>query len=233
MDAFYDDEMTHPSVRLHPYIAIHEGQSGYVDFKREPSRIPDVLEDFKPYAGERAIQTFYEFLRWINGPDSHLETCDCAFRGPAPHADEVSSFSLRGDGRVFVMYRDEALNCEWSNVHWLSARLMTGLSEVDAEFPHDQATVALTVSAALHASLCQGTRLADGYWECAPDDPGYGHHIMLTFYAYGDDAQHVFQRLERTFRNIDRTCRRASQELLGALDAGDVAPPPERDTDRS
>ena len=81
MDAFYDDEMTHPSVRLHPYIAIHAGQSGYVDFKREPSRIPEVLEDFKPFAGERAIQTFYEFLRWINGPDSLLETCDCAFRG--------------------------------------------------------------------------------------------------------------------------------------------------------
>lgn len=129
------------------------------------------------------------------------------------------------------MYRDEVLNCHWPNVDWLGGRLMAALAEADHEFPPEQATVAFTVNGALHASLCQGTRLADGYWEYAPDDPGYGHHIMLTFYAYGDDERDVFQRLERTFRNIDRVCRRVSQAICGALDAGDIAPPATREAD--
>jgi len=215
----YDETLEHPSVRLHPYVPIHEGQSGHVDFKVEPERIPIVLEDFIGHADQRAIQTFYEFLRWINGQASQLETCDCAFRGPAPHQDELSQRPLRADGRVFVMFRDLTLNCDDDRTHWLCDRLMRELDAIDPEVTEADGFVAFTFNFALHVALAASAQ-DDGSRMCSLRAPGLGRHVMLTFVAYGDDEAQTFDRLDWVFRCIDSACRRVSDQIQSAVSSG-------------
>lgn len=70
MEVYYDEARGYREARLHPYTAGDADQSGFIDFKAQPQRIPEVLEDFRPFADRPAIQTFYAMLAWINGPDS-------------------------------------------------------------------------------------------------------------------------------------------------------------------
>lgn len=213
MKIFYDEDAAFPSPRQHPYIAIHEGQSGFVDFKREPGRIPDVLEDFRGHADRPAIQTFYGFLRWINGGNSLLESCDSALKAPEGHSHPHSPRKLCTHGRVMVMYRDLASNCDTEESDWLCDALMRAVDTVDSELSEADAVVSFTLSPALHADLSRGERLPDGHIESSFDDPGRGHHLILTFYAYGDDAEQAFMLLDRVFRNIEAACRAVSKEI--------------------
>ncbi|MEJ1938058.1 hypothetical protein WDZ92_48310, partial [Nostoc sp. NIES-2111] len=66
MHVYYDEGREYKDVRLHPYQpnAEEAAQVGFVDFKRDPDRIPEVLEDFRPHADQAAMQTWYDLLRW-------------------------------------------------------------------------------------------------------------------------------------------------------------------------
>jgi hypothetical protein len=67
--------------RGHPWgTAIDNPDERYYDFKEHSDLIPEVLEDFKPWSRYPAIATSYELLRWINGPESVVESNDCAFQ---------------------------------------------------------------------------------------------------------------------------------------------------------
>jgi hypothetical protein len=76
LKVYYDAARTYPTARLHPYTE-------YVDFVQHLDQIPVALEDFRPFSDRTAIQTFYDFLRWLNGPDSHFQSCDCVLRPPS------------------------------------------------------------------------------------------------------------------------------------------------------
>jgi hypothetical protein len=71
---YYDESRTYSEARLHPYAAGSGDQSGYVDFKAFPVRIAEALEDFRAFDSTVSVQTFYPFIRWANGVNSHLET---------------------------------------------------------------------------------------------------------------------------------------------------------------
>jgi hypothetical protein len=124
MITYYDNHRTYEVLRLHPYSPGNPEQSGYIDFKKEPEKIHNSLEDFMPHSQRPAIQTFYSLLKYINGSNSFLETCDCALRSPGPHTASNSKFPISVYGRLFLMYRDERLNCSREHAEWRCGKLM-------------------------------------------------------------------------------------------------------------
>lgn len=90
----------HDEARLQPYEGgAAGGDVQYYDFKTHPELIPDVLEDYRPWKKHQAIQTFFDYLKWINGNTSILETNDCAFRFYNNRAPKMAA------GRVMVYFR--------------------------------------------------------------------------------------------------------------------------------
>lgn len=218
MITYYDKQRTYEVLRLHPYAPGDAEQSGYVDFKNEPEKIPSALEDFKPYSQQPAIQTFYKLLEYINGQDSFLETCDCALRPPTAHSDNNSSLPISVHGRLFLMYRDERLNCSQEHADWLCGRLMSILDQTDPNLTANEAVIGLTLNPVLHTDISNGDWRPDGQFECAEDDPAHGAHTMLSFWGYGNDATHAFEHLDRLFKNIAQGCAMLNCEIRVGLE---------------
>jgi len=155
-------------------------------------------------------------LRELNGSASHLETSDCAYRPPKPHGDANSPLALGAYGRVYVLFRDLRLNCIAAQAQWLCGKLMAILSETDSSLSAAQGVVGFTQVRILHTALSKGEWLAGGF-ECADEDPGYGDHLMLSFFAYGNTENEVDENLSRVFKNITESCVLISQEMASAL----------------
>ena len=227
MIVYYDHERTYSEPRLHPYAAATPEQSGHVDFKERPALIRTVLEDFLPFSDQKAVQTFYSFLEWINEPDCHLETCDCALRPPALHQDTNSSLALSVHGRLFVMYRNLALNSSADYSDWLRGALMTNLSRTDPDLSAHEAVVGFTFSPVLQTAISAGRWLPGDFFDAAHDDPGLGRHLMLSFWAYGNTAEGAFGNLDRLFTNLWAACRIVSDVITRGINNGQPAASPQ------
>lgn len=212
MDVYHKQSEGFKKPRVHPYFSTRPGEAGFVDFKRYPERIAEVLEDFVPLGYETAIQTFYRFLAWLNGPDSLLESCDCALRGPEPHDFKYSQRLLCVHGRLMVMHRDLSANCD-DRFNFLYNSLGRELSSIDQELTRSQGTVGFAGSRAIYRDLMSAHPSKDGYMFSNNGDPGRGHQVLLLFKAFGDDADEAFKHLDRVFKNIEMACRRTSEKL--------------------
>ncbi|MCF8203517.1 MAG: hypothetical protein K9J82_00455 [Methylotenera sp.] len=216
MHVYYDENREYNEVRLHPYQpnAAEASQAGFVDFKAEPYRIPEVLEDFRPYASEPAVQTFYSMLRWINGPESELESADCLFRGPEQNSStRTSHHALQAHGRLCLMFRHLPGNCHAESFDWLLTRLGTALNFMDTELVMSEAVIGFSKSRTLFTEISNGTVRADGQFESDRDDPGHGNQVTLWFWAFGDTEAAVFANLDRIFSNIWAACRITSDAI--------------------
>ena len=134
--------------------------------------------------------------------DSQLETNDCAFRSPAPQQDPNSDLALSAHGRVFILYRNLLLNSSEEHSDWICPRLMKILAEINPEFTARQGVVAFTLNPALQLALSKAKPLPNGFFDVAANDPGFGKHLMLSFWGYGNDEDEVFQNLNCVFMNI-------------------------------
>ena len=218
MITYYDKHRTFEALRLHPYTSGGTAQSGYVDFKDEPERISSVLEDFTPHSEFPAIQTFYKLLKYINGTSSYLESCDCALRPPATHSDKNSTLPISVHGRLFLMYRDEKLNCSHKHAEWLCGKLKTILDGVDPDLTANEAVIGFTLNPVLHTVISKGSWRPDGSFDYDDDDPAHGMHTMLSFWGYGNDAICAFENLERLFKNIEQGCIELNREIKTGLE---------------
>ena len=212
MDVYQDQSEGFPKARMHPFVAKRPGEAGFVDFKLHPERIAEVLEDFVALGHETAIQTFYRFLAWLNGPDSLLESCDCALRGPEPHDFKYSQRLLSVHGRLMVMHRDLSANCD-DRYNVLYNSLGRELSSIDQELTRSQGIVGFASSRALYNDLIPAKPRKDGKILSRTGDPGRGHQVLLSFKAFGADADDAFKNLDRVFKNIEMACRRTSEKL--------------------
>jgi hypothetical protein len=217
MVVYYDENRTYPEARVHPYGPASPGDSGFIDFKKSPELIRTSLEDFRPFEQWQAIQTFYSFLTWINGSDSELETNDCAFRPPKPHQNAISQLPLCAYGRVYVLFRDLRLNSSRKQAEWLCRKLMYSLHETGSDLSEQQGVVGFTLNPALQIPISTGRWLSDRSFEAGDNDPGFGYHLMLTFWGYGGDEEQSFHNLSRVFMSIWSACRPVSDEIRRSL----------------
>ncbi len=201
---YYDKDRIQPVSRCHPWaIGETNPEFKYYDFKRKPELIPRVLEDFMPLAHFDAIKLFYKFLSWINGPESHLETNDCALRSPKPHLDENSFRKLCCHGRVDILYRRLDLNVRKDCADWLIWKTMKILEqEIDPEFAANDGVIAFSQNQSLFTGL-PGHRLEDKTgWQCS-----------IHFWAYGDSESECMNALKRVFSNLWEATQRISKEI--------------------
>lgn len=212
METYYDYSRESPVPRLFPYVAATSEQSGFVDFIKYPELIETVLEDFIPFSHADAVRTFYKFLRWINGPNSNLATNDCVLRSPSPHRDAHSHFDLSVCGRVGIHYRNLHLNSSNTRSNLLCQKLMEYLSSIDKAFTPAEGLVGFSKNPVIQTAISNGGFCPDGSFEEGFNDPGFGTHLMLTFWAYGGTEKSAFSNLERVFNNIWEACRLASKD---------------------
>lgn len=198
---------------MHPHVAVRPGQPSFIDFKVHPERIAEVLEDFVPFAAEPAIQSFYGLLEWLNGPESVLESCDCALRPPERHDSVLSHVPLRVHGRLMLMYRDLAANCDMELFAALYNSVGRQLSKLDPEFQRDRGIVTLAPSKTLFRDLMPGTMRHSGDVVSREGEPGRGYQLLLTFEAFGNYAADAFANLKRVFANMETATREASAIL--------------------
>jgi hypothetical protein len=127
-------------IRAHQWdYAEHDQRHRYVDFKEHPELIEETLIDFHPWRHFVEIGEFYDLIRWLNGPESVLETNDCAFHGPHPndrrdHPRKDLDLPWRADGRVMVLWRELRLNRSRHSTDWLGGAIQHYAKFTDQEW---------------------------------------------------------------------------------------------------
>lgn len=199
----YDHAGSDPEeVRAHPWtVSTTDPAARYHDFKANPALVRTSLEDFIPWSGWPAVDSFYELLEWANGPDSTIETNDCAFEGPG--ANETAGFpkALEVTGRLMILWRDLRLNLVRSNVEWLRSNIHLLLNEADRDFEYG--AVGITVCRVRFLALSTAS------------ERGVGDQLMLSFWAWGDTEDEVMANLDRTVRNLHASLRAVVVEARG------------------
>lgn len=184
-------------IREHPWSDTEYDEQGgaYYDFTKHPELIPTVLEDFVPYANRDAVKRFYEFLAWINGPVSALETNDCGFRGPARCAVDLFRATHSAMGRVEFFFRSHARNL---NQITLLMNLFCLYLQVHRTDFH---SAVFTIGVA-----------KTGYVDL-PQIYGHGYRIRVEFTAYGNSEVEVFDNLLVTIDAIWKAAKRTNDAL--------------------
>lgn len=186
--------------RTHPWgkTAYDERGGFYSNFIDNPELITEVLEDYKPHENKEAVQTFYSFLKWINGPESNFETNDCALRANViTNTDSLFKFTHKIDGRVEFFLREHQLNCRKDIATWLMRMSSLYLQVERPDFFNGLIDV----------------QLAPTDYITLPADQGNGYRIRLVFNAYGNGETEVWSALNTTFNNIFESTKRLNRAL--------------------
>ena len=183
--------------RGHPWsTAIDNPDERYYDFKEHADLIPEVLEDFKPWSRYPAITTFYELVRWINGPESVVESNDCAFEGPQANQSHEFPKARECTGRLMILIRRLDKNVSYDVVADLEERALLQLQGLDTEFEWGAV----------------GTTIAKVDYHTLPSAPA-GFQLCISFWAWGDTDDDAMSNLDRTLSNLTRAlqslCRQA------------------------
>lgn len=186
-------------LRTHPWGQTGYDEGRYYDFKTDPTLIPDVLEDFRAYRELPAIQRFFELLAWLNGPESTLETNDCAFRGPEPNGNAWLKGEITCGGRLQFFYRNAILNTVQENIAWLNRLFGALCQRQQPQFIGGVITV--TVFPTSFLALPQQRRL--------------GHRLSAHFASMADDETGLFQNLLTIVEGIDSALRITSATIGG------------------
>lgn len=194
MKSYYDrtDEvhMTRDgTVRKLPYDS--EGDIAHYDFRANPSLIPEVLEDFRPFGHQRGVQKFYRLLRYLNGPDSIFETTDCLFRPPAPNPTPKLGCGapLQVIGRFMLVFRDHTENLSEEPVQALHASFHEVLADIRPGWKMG----------------CIGTAT---YWAWftslspEPSEAVTGREFVLRFWAWGHDENECFDNFGTLMQGV-------------------------------
>lgn len=194
--------MVRSEPRAHPWRnSSFEGGGSYHDFKERPELIREVLEDFKPFERHQSVQTFYNFLAYLNGPDSHLESNDCALRAPRDHQDlqfAQAGLTLKIDGRIELLYREISHNLSFEGLAWLVRRYFYELCFLNTDFRDGMVEI--------------GMRPTYFGKLDAPANERHGQRLYLQFRAYGCGEAQVWANLNTVFgalhiatENINKT----------------------------
>jgi len=170
--------------RSHPWTdAVGNSGSRYYDFKASPQLVRTSLEDFTPWSGFAAVESFYRLLEWINAPGGAFESNDCEFTGPRQNPDPVFEKSLECSGRLMILYRELSLNLSRARVERLEDTLQRRLAELDSEF--EWGVVGTTIMRTRYVDLP------------GPEQGQLGYQLMLSFWAWGETVDETMLHFDR------------------------------------
>jgi len=202
MNVYHAKELEDPNiVRAHPWdYAESDDSHRYYDFKANPDLIPDVLEDYRPWAKYPAIKNFYGLLSYINGPACEFESNDCAFWGPQDNTNSNFQKSLQCSGRLMILYRDLTLNSNPKYMQTLNEGVRFYLERLDTD---------------LKFAFVGTSFLKVNYWKLPPRLQ-MGQQLALNFWAWGDDDKETFDNLGRIFLVLQTCLDNLSRNLRNA-----------------
>lgn len=181
--------------RAHPWINGETDTSHrYYDFRRHPELIRSSLEDLAPWDGHASTETFYRLIEWLNGPDSTLESNDCAFNGVSANEGPHSERRLETSGRLMILCRDLVANTSGDQVGELAQGVAGVLSQMTPEL---EAVVGVSIVDVQFTTLP------------GPRQQQRGQQLMLSFWAWGDDQAETLGNLDRTLDNLGQALRAA------------------------
>ncbi|MDP2313433.1 MAG: hypothetical protein Q8P41_11040 [Pseudomonadota bacterium] len=173
--------------RSHPYThAVSNEAFRYLDLRATPGLIRTSLEDFVPWSGYDAVEQFYLLLEGLNGPDSTLETNDCAFSAPEDDPEAPLERQFMCSGRVMVLFRHLPRNTSASDWGTFTNALHVALSRTD---PHFELGVI-------------GTALVPVQFSDLPPAAREGHQLMVSFWAWGRTERVCMENLARLMTNL-------------------------------
>jgi hypothetical protein len=179
--------------RAHPWTdAPSSAAHRYRDFKASPQLVRTALEDFTPWDGRKAIETFYRLVEWMNEPDGAFESNDCEFTGPHDDAAHPPK-SQECSGRLMILFRDLPHNLSHPRVEALERAVHLGLAALDRDF--EWGIVGTTIMRTRYVELPGG---ADG---------PLGYQLMLSFWAWGDTDDETMGNLDRLLGNLSEALR--------------------------
>ena len=180
--------------RAHPWTdASSSPAHRYRDFKASPQLVRTTLEDFTPWAGHPAIETFYQLVEWVNASRGTLESNDCEFTGP--HAEGAHPpKSQECSGRLMILFRDLSLNLSHTRVEALEHGLHVRLSGIDPAF--EWGIVGTTIMRTRYVDL-----------------GSLGYQLMLSFWAWGDSEDETMGNLDRLLGNLSQALHGVTIEL--------------------
>ncbi|MFK7930078.1 MAG: hypothetical protein AB8H79_17925 [Myxococcota bacterium] len=182
-------------LRAHPWIdAEHDNTGRYYNFREHPDQIRTSLEDLKPWAGHASTETFYQLIEWLNGPDSALESNDCAFSGVYPNEGPHSERQFETSGRLMVLFRDLQANTSPERVGGMAQEVAYALSQLG---PDLEAIV--------------GVSLVDVQFTELPGPAARqkGQQLMLSFWAWGDSEALTLATLDAALVHLWTAMRSA------------------------
>ncbi len=139
----------------------------------QPELIRSSLEDLQEWATYPAIETFYRLLEWLNGPESVLESNDCALSGATSNTSAEFPQRLQASGRLMILYRDLPLNTSPEQIHRLTNSIAHCLETIDPGF--EWGAIGATIMAIRLTTLP------------GPPEQQRGQQLMLSFWAWGED----------------------------------------------
>jgi hypothetical protein len=190
-------ELDLPGVRTHPWVtSLHDPTCRYYDFKASPELIPEVLEDFCPWAKYQAVQDFYSYLTWLNGHDSELESDDCAFSGTETNlSSNVTTKALQASGRIMLLFRKLAFNCDPKNSEWLSGCFWHYLERVEPNFE------------------CGVIGFSKATTEFVVLNRRHGKSLVLNFWAWGDSEVDTMDNFQRVVGALHQASREVNADI--------------------
>jgi hypothetical protein len=186
--------------RAHPWTeAASNSDSRYYDLKAQPQLVRTSLEDFTPWSGRGAVETFYRLLDWLNAPGGALESNDCEFTGPHDNPSPQFHKAQECSGRLMILYRNLLHNLSYPRVEWLENAMHRHLAEIDPEF--EWGVVGTTIMRTQYVELP------------VPDESQMGYQLMISFWAWGDTEDETMAHLDRLFGNLSRALHEASARI--------------------
>ena len=186
--------------REHPWTVttysqeLKEYSGRYYDLRSQPELIETSLEDFLPHDHRPAIRRFYEFLHWINGDSSNLETDDSAFPPPRASETDIFNFPFQCDGRVEIIHRDLDLNTDPSMFYQMVRSLAVFLQLQRPTFS---------------AGFFEFTH-SKTVFTAQPRERQMGARLGLRFIALGNSSDQAFANLLAVVDAIWAGCRELS-----------------------
>jgi len=184
--------------RAHPWTtASNDPACRYVDFRSEPDKISTSLEDFMRWEQYPAIEGFYDFLRWVNGSESVLESNDCAFC-LEPNDDPNRPFQLQASGRIMLFVTDFRFTCSPQFGEYMTDAFG---SYLERNLPKSSpATVGVSQATSFFKEV--GKR---------------GEQVVLNFWAWGDSEASTFSTLGTLFEHMLDAAKDVSLKIQEAI----------------
>ena len=198
------DYLAQGYTRTHPWTSsISDESHRYYDFINHPELVETSLEDFVPFARYPAVATFYDLIRWLNGPESIFESNDCALSNQiGTNTDRntalIAQQPYRISGRLIFFFRDHILNADEDASRWLWNGLPREFDDVDQKFKLGVIgfSKVLTAYSSLPAPLSELSYSS----------------FCLTFFAWGANEVSVMSNLNRLFSNTRTALKKLSRK---------------------